>query len=350
MMVIEFTENEIQEIQNLSKNHPHSYVRLKAFALLLINYQIPIKKILKILNICENTLRSYYKNYLETGIDTIKSINFNKPQSKLSSFEEEIKKYVKESPPATIKQACSEIEKLTGIQLKKTQMRSYLKSIGVKCRKVAGIPAKANIEKQKQFLEQELQPIIDEARDGQCVLFFVDSAHFVQGSFLGYLWSFCRMFVKTPSGRNRYNVLGALNAITKELITVSNDTYITSTQVCELLHLLAKNTTLPIVVVLDNARYQRCDLVMKLAKELNIELLFLPPYSPNLNLIERLWKFIKKECLNSKYYETFQSFKTAIKSFLCNMHKEHKDALNSLLTLSFQTFTEEQFNDMAYSR
>lgn len=350
MMVINLTENEIQEIQDLSKNHPHPHVRIKALALLLISHHVAIKIILQIVGICENTLRSYYKNYLEIGIDAVKSINFNKPQSKLSSFEKEIKEYVDATPPSTIKQACSEIEKLTGIQLKKTQMRNYLKSIGIKCRKVASIPAKADIERQKQFLEQELQPILDSAKAGECAVFFVDSAHFVQGFFSGYLWSFCRIFIKTSSGRNRYNVLGALNATTKELITVSNDTYITSTQVCELLQLLVQNTAQRKIVVLDNARYQRCNLVIELAKKLNIELLFLPTYSPNLNLIERLWKFIKKECLNSKYYENFQSFKTAINNFLCGMYKDHENTLHSLLTLNFQTFTDQQFSNTAYSR
>lgn len=69
---------------------------------------------------------------------------------------------------------------------------------------------------------------------------------------------------------------------------ITNDTYITSVQVCELMRKLAITATLPITLVLDNARYQRCSMVQELAIELNIALLFLPPYSPNLNLIERL--------------------------------------------------------------
>ena len=98
----------------------------------------------------------------------------------------------------------------------------------------------------------------------------------------------------------------------------------------------------PVTVVLDNAKYQRCLVVTTLAKELGIELLFLPPYSPNLNLIERLWKFTKKHCLNSKYYSDFSSFQNGIRDFLKNMHHTHAAELRSLLTLKFQTFTEEQ--------
>ena len=92
---------------------------------------------------------------------------------------------------------------------------------------------------------------------------------------------------------------------------------------------------------MDNARYQRCRLVRDLAVALGIELLFLPPYSPNLNLIERLWRFVKKKCLYSKYYENFPDFKQAILDCIDEADGAHKDELASLLTLKFQTFENE---------
>ena len=164
-------------------------------------------------------------------------------------------------------------------------------------------------------------------------------------AFLGYLWSFTRIFIKAPSGRQRFNVLGAINAITKELVLVTNTSYITSIQICEMLVKIALRATagVPITIVLDNARYQRCKLVMAKAEELGIELLFLPPYSPNLNLIERLWKFVKKDVLYSKYYDNFESFKEAITNCLKQTETKHKKALDSLLTLKFQTFSQSQY-------
>ena len=142
-----------------------------------------------------------------------------------------------------------------------------------------------------------------------------------------------------PSGRKRFNVLAALNAVTHEVITVTNDTYITGTQVCELLYKLAAlGLMIPITLVLDNARYQKCRLVIDLAATLNIELLYLPSYSPNLNLIERLWKFVKKKCLYAKYYSDFSLFCAAISDCLAQPHIQYKDELDSLLTLKFQSF------------
>ena len=159
------------------------------------------------------------------------------------------------------------------------------------------------------------------------------------GSYLGFLWCFARILVRAPSGRQRFNVLGALHAITLQLVTVTNDSYITATTVCELLEKIALlGLQVPITVVMDNARYQRCRLVLERAADLGIEVLFLPTYSPNLNLIERLWKFVRKECLYAKYYENFELFKQAIQSCLSETTGRHHSALSRLLTLEFQTF------------
>jgi transposase len=184
-----------------------------------------------------------------------------------------------------------------------------------------------------------MEPRLAEAQAGQRAVFFMDAAHFVFAPFLGIVWCFQRLFIKAPSGRQRLNVLTALNAISHELFSVENVTYITAETVCELLRLLAgAHRGIPITVFLDNARYQRCALVQAVAHELGIELCFLPTYSPNLNLIERLWRFVKKQCLYSKYYPDSTSFQQAILTCIHQAPTAHKEELNQLLTLSFQTF------------
>ena len=168
----------------------------------------------------------------------------------------------------------------------------------------------------------------------------MDAAHFVHGAFLGQVWSPSRIFIPSPSGRKRFNVLGALNSVTKEVVTVENDNYINAISVCELLLKLKHRSLeeIPMTLVLDNARYQTCKLVTEAAEKLGIELLFLPPYSPNLNLIERLWKFVKKKCLYSKYYQKFKDFCAAITQTINSSDKEILKELDSLLTLNFQSF------------
>ena len=130
-----------------------------------------------------------------------------------------------------------------------------------------------------------------------------------------------------------------MNAVTQQLITVTNETYINAESVCTLLHKIAAlGLQIPITIILDNTRYQRCARVIAVATALQIELLFLPPYSPNLNLIERVWRFIKKQCLYAKYYEDFAQFKHAIETCLSETDGVHKEELATLCSLKFQSF------------
>jgi transposase len=191
-------------------------------------------------------------------------------------------------------------------------------------------------------VQTKLQPRLKQAEQGKRTVLFVDAAHFVYGPFLGFLWCLVRLFVPAPSGRKRYNILAALNAITYEVIRISNHAYINAESVGALLRqIAAAGLPRPITLVLDNARYQRCAVVQALARSLKIELLFLPSYSPNLNLIERLWKFVKKDCLASRYLATYEEFTGAIDECLNSLSTKHKDKMATLLTSNFQTFEDE---------
>lgn len=155
------------------------------------------------------------------------------------------------------------------------------------------------------------------------------------------------MFIKAASGRNRINVPGAVHAITKKVVTFTNTTYLTAdTLIAFLKKLKKKFADKPIYIVLDNARYQHCHAVMHVAGSLGICLLFLPPYSPNLNIIERLWKFAKKKVLYARYYNRTQAFHEAVENFFKDINKNFHQELKSLLTLKFQFF--DQKNSLLY--
>jgi transposase len=167
----------------------------------------------------------------------------------------------------------------------------------------------------------------------------MDGAHFILQPFICALWCVTRLFIKASAGRNRINVLGVVNAITKEVLTLTNTTFINAeTTIAFLKKLKEHYVDLPIKIVLDNARYQHCKLVEDAAKELNITLLFLPSYSPNLNIIERLWKFTKKTILYAKYYDTQEKFHTAINAFFRTINQKYNSDLKNLLTLKFDFF------------
>lgn len=209
------------------------------------------------------------------------------------------------------------------------------------------LPPKKTIDEhrrtQAEFLRDQLEPVLTQARAEQRSVFFVDAAHFVQGSFLCCVWCLVRMFVRGASGRRRYNVLGAWNGVTRELIRVTNETRVSSDTMVELLGRIAARTAGPTTLVLDNARYQRCAAVEAEAQRLGIVLLFLPSYSPNLNLIERLWRFTKKKALRGKHYADFATFRAAIDECLDRIPTVHREPLASLMTLKFQTFDSDSF-------
>lgn len=343
MIRINITDTDIQTLRYERYHHPHPRVQQKAEALLMKSGGFKHKDICKFMGISLNTFREYLREYQEGGIERIKQVRFHKPKSQLDNHIDTLENYFREHPVASIKEAMNKIEELTGIHRSENRVREFLKRMGIKRRKVGMIPAKADPEQQEDFVKQQLNPKLEEAKKGQRAVLFVDAAHFVLCPFLGFLWAFSRIFIRAPAGRNRFNVLGALNAITHELTLVFNDTYINAQSVCDLLRKIADlYVGLPITIILDNARYQKCKLVQEVALSLKIELLYLPPYSPNLNLIERLWKFVKKKCLWSKYYSNFKDFKEAIIDCLNQTHTTYKNELKSLLNLKFQSFKEAQ--------
>lgn len=340
MIELSFTASDIDGFREQRYAHPHPLVQRKMDALHLKSHGVPHNVIADIVGVCPNTLRSYFEEFLQGGFDRLFEIRFYAPKSEMAPFTDTLENHFRQQPPATIKEAAARIEEITGIKRGLTQVRKFVRALGLKRRKTGFIPAKADVEKQKLFLDNELEPRLKEAREGKRNLFFVDAAHFVFAPFLGFLWCFTRVFIKAPSGRMRFNVLGALNAVTHELIAFTNETYINALSVCSLLEKIAASAVpdIPITLVLDNARYQKCILVQMAAQGLNIELLYLPTYSPNLNLIERLWKFTKHRCLNSKYYSDFTCFRRAITDFLNCAHQQHKKDLGTLLTHNFQSF------------
>lgn len=345
MRPVTFSAADVEQIAHERYHHPDPRVQRKMEVLWLLHCGETHERVAALAGVSRSSVHRYLSDYLEGGLDRIRRCLHHGSVSELDAQQASLEEYFEQHPPATVKAAQQVIEQRTGIRRGLTQVRRFLQRLGLKPRKACAIPVppkstpEEHVKKQAEFLEDELEPRLAEARAGLRQVLFVDASHFVFATFLGYLWCKARWCVRAASGRKRFNVLGALDAVSHKLVAVSNHSYINAESVCALLRAVVDaGTGLPITLVLDNARYQKCALVTELAKQLGVELLYLPSYSPNLNLIERLWKFVKKECLSSVHYADYEAFSAAITQCLQDLPTKHKLAMDSLLTHDFQTF------------
>lgn len=177
-------------------------------------------------------------------------------------------------------------------------------------------------------------------KDEKRVLLFLDPMHQVHNNENDYCWQFKgkdrTKVMESNTGRRRLNIVGALNAVSLSPTVILTEGSCTSEVIEALLREIREEykDAKEICIVLDNASYQRACSVQVLAKELDIRLLYLPAYCPNLNLIERLWKFFKKHIIKNKYYKAYKEFEDAVIKFFADYDK-YKDSLNQLLRFKF---------------
>ncbi len=172
-------------------------------------------------------------------------------------------------------------------------------------------------------------------------VYFLDAAHLLHAAIpsQGWIKRGKTMQLKTNSGRNRLNILGAYSPDDRDLISLEGRESCDGERVAQLLQKIrAANPGKRLLIVLDNAPYNHADLVSEAATRLRIELLYLPTYSPNLNLIERFWKFLKRKVARNRYYTSFAEFRKAVQNVLNNI-TAYRDELASLMTERFQLFT-----------
>lgn len=341
MLTLQISEAEIAELKYEMYHYPDALVqkRLHSIYLKSTDSCLSCEKIGMYCGLSRQKVSDFIKLYNHSGIESLKFNNYGTNQSQLDNHSETLLSNLENQPVHQLSQAKERIATLTGIQRSLSSIESFLKRNDFKYQKTGHIPSKADVQKQEAYLKETLTPAIERAKNGEIHLLFLDAAHFVMGVFLGNVWSKVRLFIKSSAGRKRLNVIGTIDAITKKILFQTNITTVNAeTMATFFYYLKSQMPDKPISIVLDNARYQHCNFIKELALKLGITLLFLPPYSPNLNLIERLWKFTKKTALAGKYYEKFDQFQEAIVECLNQANDKYSGKLQTLMVLKFQTF------------
>lgn len=319
---------------------------MRIVALVLICAKVPVWVTSELSGFCTKTVYKLQKLAKECRFSELFSISGGGRPSKLADIKDNLFDILDSENFYSYKAIVQMIKDRFDIDVSVSAVSRLLKKHGYKKYRSGSLPAKADAERQREFYETILLPLMKMAEEVKdVVLLFMDAAHFVCGcDYLGAVYSKTRRFLRTFSGRQRNNVLAAIDFVTKEIIAKINDEYINAGSVCNLLHKLAEIYTGKVIyIVLDNARYQRCAAITKCLNEIQatlgvtINLVYLPSYSPNLNLIERLWKFVKSE-LRQKYYSDFNEFKARILEILASVDTTNHDRICRLISKNIQLY------------
>ena len=306
-------------------------------AIILLGSGWSATNVAEALLIDRNTVRTYYRNYKKGGIDKLLQTRHVGSAGFLSVCEaKELDEYLQENLHLTAKSVASYIKKRWGISYSERGVTALLHRLGYVYKKPKLIPGKANAKVQLDFLEKYDQLKEDQQPDD--IILFMDGVHPQHNPVMacGWIKRGLEFKIQSNTGRQRLNVNGAVNIDSLETIcrfydTINGEATIDLCKAIEEYYPKAGT----IYIICDNARYYRSKEVSRFLETSRIELVFLPPYAPNLNLIERYWRYFKKEVLYDHYYETFKEFKRACENFFSEPEK-HAANLRSLLTENFQ--------------
>ena len=252
--------------------------------------------------------------------------------------EEELDAYLTKHTHLFVKDIVAHVETTYGIKYSVSGMTDWLKRQGFSHHKPAPRPGKVDPKAQEEFIEL-YNKTLNQLEDGDEVV-FIDGVHPSHNTNIvaGWIKKGVRKEIQTNSGRRRLNILGALSLHTmdftmSEHVTLNAESAITFFKKLEAKYPKARK----IYTVMDGAPYFDCEKTAHFLKNSRIVPLQLPAYSPNLNAIERLWRFMRIKILYNEYFEKFNDFADAILNFFRNL-KTYKDELYSFITDDFQLF------------
>ena len=301
--------------------------------ILLLDDGKTYKSIAEYLFLDQGTIANYRKRYKSGGLEELINDHYHGKMAMLSEKEmnilsEDLQKQIFPSTKAVI----GHVKVKFDVAYSRGGMTDLLHRLGFSFKKPKAVPGKAKKEDQKKFINRYngIKP--------HGPIYFGDSTHPMFNPVLNYGWikKGTNFEVKTNSGRFRLNINGVIEINSLDVIARSCD-IVNKDSVCDLLRAIKNKNPLEdkIYLVLDNAPYNRAKKVRKLAKKLGIRIIYLPPYSPNLNPIERLWKFMKKKMMANRYYDHFDDFKSSIMEFFRGIRK-YKSELDTLINDNFQ--------------
>jgi transposase len=297
-------------------------------------------QVAEILLFDEKTSRHYFECYQKGGAEALLNDDYRGAEPKLDKCQiSELDAYLEDHILPDAKAVAAHIHKQYGVRYSIGGVTDLLHRLGFSYKKPTHFPGKQDPVKQRAFLDEYEQIKANKGENDP--IYFADATHPQHNSIPSYGWikKGSKKPLKANCGRQRLNINGAIDIETLEPVTGFYDTINAESAIDLFGKIEAKHPDADsIYIIVDNARYYRSCLLSEYVEGTRIKLKFLPPYSPNLNLIERYWKFFKKKVLNNRYYETFEEFRRACESFF-RKRRMYLSELQTLLTENFHIQT-----------
>lgn len=302
---------------------------------------LTLQEIAHLLFLDQKTPRHWEKVYHEKGFDALLSDDYKPYTGKLTDEQkQELFRYVSSHMFLDVGPIIQHIEWEFGVTYSISGMRDLLHSLGFSYKKPAHVPGEADPEKQRDFLNN-FQRFM-KAKNPDVPVLFMDSTRPSYNSMPSYGWIPTGRRVELSSAPDRRSVIinGAINAETHEAIVMECERLDAKTAIRLLEKIEAHYPEADTIeIITDNAGYYRAKEIKEYLNTSRIKIEYLPPYSPNLNLIERLWKFMRKHVLYNRYYSTFLAFRRELLIFFERLSEELADSLHSLMALNFNIFS-----------
>lgn len=333
------TSRQIKELKFVHRMEDKAKYADRVKTVLLLDAGWSAAKIAEVLLLDEKTVGNYRCLYDEGGVDRLCCDKHPGRESKLSNKQlEELSRELRRKIYMTTAEICEYVKRTFGVCYGISGLTYLLKRIGFSYKKPTAIPGKADAQAQRRFVRA--YRLLKRRKSPEDPIYFMDGTHPQHNSHPAHGWlpKGEDTELKTNTGRQRVTINGALNAETHEIVvredlTLNADNTMDFFKKLEGLHPNAKH----VFIIVDNAGYFKGKRIQLFLETSRINLLYLPPYSPNLNLIERVWKLFKKRVLANRYYESFLDFRNACLAFFSKQNwRSLKHELRSLLTENFQ--------------
>jgi transposase len=340
-MKLKLTELEKAELKKLQHHAGEKSVYVKVTVLLMLDKGRSIPEVAEDLGLDDSTIYRYFNLYTKEGLDKYLFAEYKGYLGRMTSEQlEELRQELKDRLYTDSKEIVRWVSEKWGIQYTPPGMIALLHRMGFSYKQTKQVPCEANREKQKAFIET-LETLLETAEKENAVIYFADGVHPTHNTRSSTAWieTGTEREQLSVSGRDRVNINGAVNAQNPvEVLFVESESVNAQSTQALYEKIIAQNPNKSkIYVIGDNARYYKNKFLKEWLDDKPIEQIFLPPYSPNLNVIERLWKFMRKKVINTSFYRTKEAFRASIHDFF-NHISNYKEELVTLLTLKFHLF------------